>query len=80
MDKIDMSLDDIIKRDRISTGKTRRGGGPRGAGRAGAIAGRKRMNVKAGVRKIGAVGRQMKTGGMNRRSTNFQQTPMKSVS
>ncbi|XP_054159224.1 THO complex subunit 4-like [Oppia nitens] len=34
-DKIDMSLDDIIKRDKISTGKTRRGGQAGGGARRG---------------------------------------------
>ncbi|OTF76869.1 hypothetical protein BLA29_014672, partial [Euroglyphus maynei] len=67
-ERIDMSLDDIIKRDRISTGRRGRGAGAKG-GRGGrsfggnrggaASTGRKSSNI----RKIGATARQMKTGG-----------------
>lgn len=67
-ERIDMSLDDIIKRDRIRSSGTRRGGianklGNRKAGGGG------RPSRSLPVRKIGAVSRKMKTG-VRRNSNN----------
>nr|XP_027198720.1 THO complex subunit 4-like [Dermatophagoides pteronyssinus] len=65
-ERIDMSLDDIIKRDRITTGRRGRGIGAKGGRGArssvrGSIGG---GNRKSGnIRKIGATARQMKAGG-----------------
>lgn len=55
-EKIDMSLDEIIKRDKISTNRGRRGIG-KFLARAQNQRGRK-MNIK----KVGATARQMKSG------------------
>lgn len=60
-ERIDMSLDDIIKRDRIRSSAPRRGGIANKLGnRRGAAGGRATRGMP--VRKIGAVSRQMKTG------------------
>ncbi|KAI7697386.1 hypothetical protein SSS_07596 [Sarcoptes scabiei] len=55
-EKIDMSLDEIIKRDKISVGRGRRRGGKFSAGVS------KFRTRKTNVRKIGATSRQMKSG------------------
>lgn len=83
-EKIDLSLDDIIKRDRITVGRRGRGGA-RIAGRGASTSVRGRRPAATTVRKIGAVGRQMKsTGGAGPKrvqnlttKTNTRQVPDK---
>src|SRR5699024_408187 len=70
VDKIDMSLDEIIKREGITVGKRGRRGGGAFRGKVTPIGAPGSSKNKPPVKKIGAVGKHLKSTGSDK-ATNF---------